>query len=123
MSTVKNTLTSLRERLDKLEANLTSQADFIETREKRLHLMEKNIELYRSSESQKVLLNVGGIIICDNLLFHGHVVTLVNERIQSKNLRQLVQKINVFNEWLAKNENYLTTFHAIGDGMSVSVKL
>lgn len=70
MSTVKNTLTSLRERLDKLEVNLASQADFIETREKRLHLMEKNIELYRSSESQKVMLNVGGIefVTCKHTL-------------------------------------------------------
>lgn len=66
------------------------------------------------------LLADNGVIFTDNLLFHG----LVNnsERIESKNLRNLVTKIENYNEWLANNEKYDTSFFSIGDGIAVSVK-
>ena len=66
------------------------------------------------------LLSDDGVIFTDNLLFHG----LVNnsERIESKNLRNLVTKIENYNEWLANNEKYDTSFFSIGDGIAVSVK-
>lgn len=66
------------------------------------------------------LLSDYGVIFTDNLLFHG----LVNnsERIESKNLRNLVTKIENYNEWLANNEKYDTSFFSIGDGIAVSVK-
>ena len=66
-------------------------------------------------------LNDNGIVIIDNLNFHG----LVNEdlnNIKSKNLRSLVRKINEFKEWLKSNPDYITEFSDMGDGMSVSIK-
>lgn len=61
-----------------------------------------------------------GLIVSDNLLFHGLVTT--TEKIESKNLRTLISKIRKYNEWLAKNKCYHTTFLSIGDGMAVSEK-
>ncbi len=66
------------------------------------------------------LLNDSGVIICDNLEFHG--LTEKADAIESKNLRALVRKIDNFNNWLSKNEEYDTTFFENGDGMSVSIK-
>jgi len=66
------------------------------------------------------LLATSGIIVSDNLLFHGLVTG--EKEIESKNLRHLVEKIDAFNKWLAKNPDYDTTFFAIGDGMAVSTR-
>ncbi len=66
-------------------------------------------------------LKVGGIIICDNLEFHGHVENY--ENIKSRNLRQLVRKIREFVEFLRNNKDFDTTFYEIGDGISVSKKV
>ncbi len=67
------------------------------------------------------LLSEDGIIICDNLHFHGHVDNY--ENIESRNLRQLVRKIREFISFLETNEEYETTFYEIGDGISVSKKV
>ncbi len=71
-------------------------------------------------EKYETLLGESGIIICDNLLFHGFVER--REEIESRNLRALVRKIDDFNMWLSQNEKYDTTFFEIGDGMSISIK-
>lgn len=65
------------------------------------------------------LLNENGCIITDNLNFHGLVDT--KEKI-SRNLRQLVRKINNYVEFLKQNNNYETNFYNVGDGISVSRK-
>lgn len=71
-------------------------------------------------------LRKGGIIVCDNLLFHG-LVGLDEESkenlIKTKNLKALVRKIEEFNRWLADNKDYKTDFLEVGDGMAVSYKL
>lgn len=61
----------------------------------------------------------GGVIITDNLNFHG--LTSVSD-IKSKNLRALVRKINNYKEYLKNNEKYTTKFYEIGDGLSISEK-
>jgi len=65
-------------------------------------------------------LNPGGIIITDNLNFHG----LVNnkEQIESKNVRGLVTKIEKYIDFLKQHEEYVTKFYDIGDGISVSFR-
>lgn len=65
-------------------------------------------------------LNDGGVIITDNLKFHG----LVKDKaaITSKNLRGIVDKIEKYVEFLNENKNYITKFYDIGDGLSVSFK-
>lgn len=61
-----------------------------------------------------------GAIISDNLKFHGY--TEQKERIKSKNLRQLVNKIRKYIEFLKENNTYQTTFYDIGDGIGVTKK-
>ena len=71
-------------------------------------------------EKFKYFLNDGGVIITDNLKFHGHVGNSAN--IESKNLKSLVQKIESYIDFLKDNEEFETEFFDIGDGLSVSVK-
>lgn len=61
-----------------------------------------------------------GVIVSDNMNFHG----LVNEpsKIESKNLRQLVTKINKYREFLETNEKYETKFYKIGDGLAITYR-
>lgn len=63
-------------------------------------------------------LKKGGIVITDNLIFHGLVV----EEIRNKNLRQLVGKIKKYNDWLINNEDFFTYIYNIGDGLAISIK-
>ena len=65
------------------------------------------------------LLKKNKFIITDNLDFHG----LVNSSEKmSRNLKQLVRKINNYIEFLKENKEYETKFYNIGDGVSVSKK-
>lgn len=70
-------------------------------------------------EKYSLLLNNNGIIVSDNLLFHGLVE---KEEIDGKDLRALIRKIKNYNSWLFTNENFDTTFLRIGDGMAISLK-
>lgn len=65
-------------------------------------------------------LNPGGVIITDNLKFHG----LVNnkEKIESKNVLGLVTKIEKYIEYLKERDDFITRFYDIGDGLSVSFR-
>ena len=63
-------------------------------------------------------LSDNGVIISDNLDFHG--LTKDIDNIKSRNLKQLVRKINKFVDYLKNNENFDTIFYDIGDGVAVS---
>ncbi|MBQ6282197.1 MAG: O-methyltransferase [Bacilli bacterium] len=65
-------------------------------------------------------LSKNGVIISDNMEFHGLVEQ--EERIPSKNLRQLVNHIRDYIEFLKTNTEFDTTFYKIGDGISVSCR-
>lgn len=71
-------------------------------------------------EKFKKNLNKNGVIITDNLNFHG--LTHTKERIESRNVRQLVRKINEYITFLKENDEFETTFLDIGDGISISKK-
>ena len=71
-------------------------------------------------EKYKYFLNPGGVIISDNLKFHGHVGN--RGSIASKNLRQLVGKIEDYIDFLKNNEEFETKFYDVGDGLSVSIR-
>lgn len=73
----------------------------------------------RFFEKYSLLLNDNGIIVSDNLLFHGLVE---KENIDGKDLRALIRKIKNYNNWLFENEMFDTTFLRIGDGMAISLK-
>jgi predicted O-methyltransferase YrrM len=66
-------------------------------------------------EKYEKYLKDNGIIICDNLSFHH-----LDPQKVSKNTRQLLSKIERFKNFLLQNDTFETTFHHIGDGMSVS---
>jgi predicted O-methyltransferase YrrM len=61
-----------------------------------------------------------GMIITDNLSFHG----IVNHEKESltRNQRALARKIQGFIDWLRTNDKFQTEFFNIGDGMSVSFR-
>ena len=71
-------------------------------------------------EKFEINLNNDGVILTDNLSFHGLVENpnLTNNR----NTKQLVKKIQKYIEYLKNNDMYNTKFYSIGDGISVSTK-
>lgn len=71
-------------------------------------------------EKFKYFLNDNGVIITDNLKFHGYVGK--SKEIESKNLRGIAQKIEDYIEFLKNNQEFDTNFYDVGDGLSVSVK-
>lgn len=69
-------------------------------------------------EKYETILSEDGVIVTDNLLFHG----LVDQPIRDRNLRQLVTKIDRFNKYVVDKEGYDTFIYQLGDGMSLSIK-
>lgn len=59
-----------------------------------------------------------GIIVTDNMLFHG----LLDTEIKNRNLRQLVTKLKKYHTFLLENEEYDTSIYDLGDGMALSIK-
>lgn len=59
-----------------------------------------------------------GIIVTDNLSFHG-IVEHKKEDL-TRNQRAIARKIQRFIDWLSVNDDFQTEFFNIGDGMSVS---
>ena len=71
-------------------------------------------------EKYKLLLNDNGVIVSDNLSFHGLVED--PSKTTNRNTRQLVGKISRYIEYLKNNQEYETIFYNLGDGISVSKK-
>lgn len=69
-------------------------------------------------EKYKSNLKDDGVIVSDNLDFHG----LVNGEQEglSRNVRGLVRKLESYIEFLKNNIEFETTFYSIGDGVSIS---
>ncbi len=63
-------------------------------------------------------LNETGVIVSDNLDFHG--LTKEGAIIESRNVRQLVRKINNYITFLEENKEFNTTFYTLGDGVAIS---
>lgn len=73
-------------------------------------------------EKFKHNLNETGVIISDNLDFHG----LVNEKlenIKSRNVRGIVRKLNNYIYFLKNNTEFKTDFYNIGDGIGISYRI
>ena len=68
------------------------------------------------------LLNEKGVIVCDNMLFHGLVLDDENFLKQSRSVRGLIRKLGNFHKALLENDKFKTSIFDIGDGMSISVK-
>ena len=78
----------------------------------------KNLDFFNKFEKN---LEPNGIIITDNLSFHGYVEQEPSQ-IQNRNIRALVRKIRNYIDFLENNIKYKTTFYEIGDGLSVTEK-
>ncbi|MBQ9011309.1 MAG: O-methyltransferase [Bacilli bacterium] len=71
-------------------------------------------------EKFKSNLKDNGVIISDNLNFHGLSKNV--DSIKSKNLKALVKKINNYRTFLQENKEFKTEFLEIGDGIAISKK-
>ncbi|MCD8027628.1 MAG: O-methyltransferase [Erysipelotrichaceae bacterium] len=61
--------------------------------------------------------NDKGIVIVDNLDFHGMIYDI--DHIKNRNTKQLVKKIKRFKDWIFNNEDYDATYYHIGDGICI----
>ncbi len=75
----------------------------------------QNINFFEKYEG---LLRRGGIILVDNILFHG----MVEQEGLSKNLTQLMRKVDRFNRYVLEREDFDTALYHIGDGLCMSIK-
>ncbi len=69
-------------------------------------------------EKFKINLNNNGVIVSDNLDFHGLVKS--DEKIESRNVRGIVRKLRNYIEFLKNNKEFKTKFYSIGDGIGIS---
>lgn len=74
-----------------------------------------NIDFFEKYQNN---LNKNGVIITDNLSFHG----LVEDEclIETKNQRGIVRKIKMFIDYLDNNKEFVTEYVAVGDRISIS---
>ena len=100
------------------------EADALEIANEELPIQKYDVIFIDAAKAQyqkyEPLLKEDGMIISDNLIFHGHIFD--NNQKQSRNLKQLVRKINRYNDWLANHPNYDTLLLPIGDGVAISLK-
>ena len=66
------------------------------------------------------LLNDQGMIITDNVLYHGFVADI--EVVRSRNVKQMVKRVQQYNEWLMNHPDFSTNFLNIDDGLAISIK-
>lgn len=99
---------------DALEVNIKDKYDliFIDAAK------AQNIKFF---EKFKDNLNEKGLIITDNMNFHG--LTEKEEEIKSRNLRALVRKIKNYRKYLEENTEFKTEFLNIGDGIAISKRV
>lgn len=99
---------------DALEVNIKDKYDliFIDAAK------AQNIKFF---EKFKDNLNEKGLIITDNMNFHG--LTEKEEEIKSRNLRALVRKIKNYHKYLEENTEFKTEFLNIGDGIAISKRV
>ena len=97
---------------DALKVNLDDKYDliFIDAAK------SKNRELFEKFQS---LLKPDGVIVTDNMNFHG-LINKDEEEIKSKNLKGIVRKVKEYHEFLKTKKNYDTEIINVGDGVAFS---
>ena len=75
-------------------------------------------EYIKFFEKYKENLATGGVIISDNLSFHGMVDDL--SLTHNSSTKKLVKKIQKYAEYLRTNKEFETTFYEVGDRIAVS---
>lgn len=77
-----------------------------------------NIEFFEKYQNN---LDKNGVIITDNLSFHGLVED--ESLIETKNQRGIVRKIRMFIDYLDNNKEFITEYVAVGDRISISKRI
>lgn len=72
----------------------------------------------RFFEKYSPLLSENGIIVSDNMNFHGLVAH--PERTNNRNTRSLVKKLAGYHEYLKNLNDYETIFYDLGDGVAIT---
>lgn len=96
---------------DALETNITGKYDLI-------FIDAAKSQYIKFFERYEKNLNLNGVIVSDNLNFHG--LTHTTEPIESRNVRGIVRKLNNYIDYLKNNNHFITDFYEIGDGISIS---
>lgn len=79
--------------------------------------LDANKSLYmRCMPDVKRLLNKGGLLIADNVLYKGMVA---NDGLETRRKRTIVNNLRTFLKNLAHDEDFTTSIIPIGDGMAV----
>lgn len=99
--------------MDAFDLELEEEFDFI-------FIDAAKAQYIKFFERFKKNLKPAGTILSDNLNFHG--LTHQKERIESRNVRQLVRKINAYIDFLKDNREFDTKFYDFGDGIAVSTR-
>ena len=115
--------------INKFELNSQIRVHLNDALEIDLDTLEKDYDLIfidaAKAQSEKFfnrfsqLLSDKGIIVTDNLLFHGCVE---NSEGQSKNVRNMVKKIDAYNNYLVNLTEYNTVFIDTGDGLAITTR-
>ena len=98
---------------DALEADVNGMYDLI-------FIDAAKSQYIKFFEKYELNLKQGGVIVTDNLSFHGLVED--DSKTDNRNTKQLVKKIRKYIDYLKNNENYETTFYTLGDGVAISIK-
>jgi len=99
---------------DALEINIEGDFDLI-------FIDAAKSQYIKFFEKYELNLKKGGVIVTDNLSFHGLVED--ESKTTNRNTKQLVRKIRKYIEYLKNNRKYETTFYTLGDGVAVSKKI
>lgn len=99
---------------DALDINIVGEYDLI-------FIDAAKSQYIKFFEKYELNLKQEGVIVTDNLSFHGLVED--DSKTTNRNTKQLVRKIRNYIEYLKNNERYKTTFYELGDGVAVSKKI
>ena len=66
------------------------------------------------------LVKSGGMIITDNVLFQGYVMS-EDEQVPKKHLK-VARNIRAYNEYVHTLQGYQSSIYSIGDGLMVTIK-
>lgn len=98
---------------DALEFDLTEKFDLI-------FIDAAKSQYIKFFEKFSKNLNKKGFIVTDNINFHG--LTASDKTKMSRNLRQLITKLEKYIDFLKDNEEFKTSFFDVGDGLAISVR-
>ncbi|MBQ4527434.1 MAG: O-methyltransferase [Clostridia bacterium] len=83
--------------------------------------MDANKSMYRYYfDTLFPLLNIGGVIICDNILYKGMVS---NDELCPRKQNTIITNLREFLDFISHHPKLETSIIPIGDGVSISVKL